>query len=167
LFRNVTKLTIDVDQEWSLECVQHLSTIVDLSQLDKLILNPDLNPTLIDQTTKNINILLGLTYNLNSLTIHPYFSSNSIANMDNICSIIPHHIKYLEITIKDLETMKMILDHHKHLWSLTLLAFFDQSMPWSEFITELINRKKDFVYWESYYSLRIWFDQTNNELCCR
>jgi hypothetical protein len=157
LFRNVTKLTIDVDQEWSSECVEYLSTIFDLSQLDKLILNPDLNPKLIHQTTDNINILLGLAYNLNTLAIHPYFSHDSIVIMENICAIIPHHIKYLEVTIKDIDTMKMILDHHKHLWSLTLLAFSDQLMPWSEFIDELINRKNDFVYWESYYSLRIWF----------
>lgn len=60
--------------------------------------------------------------------------------------------------------MKLILDHHPSLWSLTLLAFSDRSLPWSEFIEELIDRKKDFVYWESYYSLRIWFNPIKLEL---
>lgn len=162
MFRNVTKLTIDVDQEWSSECIQFLSTILDLSRLEKLCMNPDLNLRCFRNTVDNINILMGLVYNLNTLAIHPYSSCHNIKIIKNLCAIIPHHIKYLELTIKDIDTMKMILDHHQYLWSLTLLASSDQSMPWSQFIEELINRKKDFVYWESYYSLRIWFDYTKN-----
>jgi hypothetical protein len=151
-----------VDQEWSSDYVQYLSTLLDLSRLDKLSINPDLNTKSIHNTIENINILMGLVNNLNTLAIHPYSSYDGIIIIENICAIIPDHIKYLEVTVKDIDTMKMILDHHKHLWSLTLLASSDRSMPWSEFIEELINRKKDFVYWESYYSLRIWFDQTKN-----
>jgi hypothetical protein len=146
-----------VDQEWSSECIQYLSTLLDLSRLDKLTFNPDFNPTYIRNTLHNINILMELVYNLNTLALHPYSSYDSTIIMENICTIIPHHIKHLEVTIKDIDTMKIILDHHEHLWSLTLLASSDRSMPWSEFIEELINRKKDFVHWESYYSLRIWF----------
>jgi hypothetical protein len=151
-----------VDQEWSSECIQYLATLLDLSRLNKLTLNPDFNPKFIRNTIDNINILMGLVYNLNTLAIHPYASYDSILIIENICAIIPHHIKYLEVTIKDIDTMKMILDHREHLWSLTLLASSDGSLPWSEFIEELINRKKDFVYWESYYTLHIWFDQTKN-----
>ncbi|CAF3039806.1 unnamed protein product [Rotaria sp. Silwood2] len=162
LFRNLTKLTIDVDQEWSLECVEFLSKIIDLSRLDKITFNPDLNHKSIHNTLNSIQILMGLAYNLSTLAIHPYSSYDDVIDMENICSMIPYHIKYLEVTVKDINSMKMIVNHHEHLWSLTLLASSDRSMPWSDFIEELIDRKKDFVYWESYYSLHIWFGQTTN-----
>ncbi|CAF3599228.1 unnamed protein product [Rotaria sordida] len=155
-----SQLTIDVDQEWSKECVEFLSKIIDLSRLDKITFNPDLNPNSIHNTLNNIHILMKLAYNLSTLAIHPYSSYNDIINMEIICSMISHHIKYLELTIRDINSMKVILDHHEHLWSLTLLASSDRSTPWSDFIDELIYRKKDFVYWQSYYSLHIWFGQT-------
>ncbi len=163
MFCNVTKLAVDVDQEWSPECVQYLSTILDLSRLDKLVFNPYFNHIFIGNTLNSINILMGLAHNLSTLAIHPYSSYDGIVIMENICEIIPHHIKYLEVTVKDIESAKMILDRHQHLWSLTLLASSDRSMPWSEFIEELIDRRKDFVYWESYYSLHVWFGQTRNQ----
>ena len=157
-----TKLIIDVDQEWSPECIQHLSKILDLSRLDKIIFNPDFNQNSIRNTLDNINILLGLAYNLSTLAIHPYSSSDGIIIMQHICAIIPNHIKYLEVTVKDIDSMKMVLDHHEHLWSVTFIASSDRSLPWSDFIAELIDRRQDFVYWESYFSLRIWFGQTRH-----
>lgn len=159
LFRNLTKLTIDVDQEWSSECIRFLSNIVDLSRLEKITFNPDLNQQTIHNTSENILMLMAFAYNLNTLAIHPYSSYGNMVSMDIICSFIPRHIKHLEITVQDINDMRTILDHHERLWSLTLLAFSDRSIPWSEFVQELIYRKKDFVYWESYYSLRIWFGQ--------
>lgn len=165
MFRNIVKLTIDVDQDWSLDCIHYLSTIIDLTRVEKLIFNPDFHPELLRSTIDHIHTLLSLTKNLHTLAIHPFSSSNNPIHAEDICAIIPSHLKYLEMTIRDLESMKIILDHHhQHLWSLTLVAFSDRSLPWSEFLEELIHRKKDFVYWESYYSLRIWFNQTNNEL---
>ncbi len=153
-----------MDQEWSTECIQHLSKILDLSRLDKIIFNPDFNQNSIRNTIDNINILLGLAYNLSTLSIHPYSSDDGIVIMENICTIIPNHIKYLEVTVKDTDSMKMILDHHEHLSGLTFLASSHRSLPWSEFIEELINRRTDFVYWESYFSLRIWFGRTRHQL---
>ncbi|CAF4353459.1 unnamed protein product, partial [Rotaria sordida] len=70
-----------------------------------------------------------LAYNLSTIAIHPYSSSNDIINMEIICSMIPHHIKYLELTIRDINSMKIILDQHEQLWSLTLLASSDRSTP--------------------------------------
>ncbi|CAF4920996.1 unnamed protein product, partial [Rotaria sp. Silwood1] len=35
IFRNVTKLTLMIDQEWPIDSVEHLSTIVNLSTLQK------------------------------------------------------------------------------------------------------------------------------------
>lgn len=159
------KLTIDVDEDWSLDCIEYLSTIIDLSRIEKLTFNPDFHPQLFPSTLEHINTLLTLTTHLHTLVIHPFSSDDNTINPENLCALIPHRIKYLEVTIRDIETMKLILDHHPHLWSLTLLAFSDRSLPWSEFLEELTNRKKDFVYWESYYSLRIWFDQTIPFVC--
>ncbi|CAF1091508.1 unnamed protein product [Adineta ricciae] len=159
VFRNVTKLTIDVDQDWSINYVQHLSNIVDLSRMENFTFNPDLNPALIDGTIDSISTLMALSANLSTLAIHPYSSSSDGSMLiKELYNIIPHHIKYLEITIRDIDSMKMILDHHEHLWSLTLLASSDQALPWTEFIEELKNRKRDFTYWQSYYSLHIWLN---------
>lgn len=148
-----------MDQDWSINHVQHLSNIVDLSRLEKFTFNPDLNPALIDDTIDSINILMTLSTNLSTLAIHPYSSStDGSMMMQDLCNIIPHHIKHLEITIRDIDSIKMILDRHEHLWSLTLLASSDQSLPWAEFIEELKNRNSDFTYWQSYYSLHIWLN---------
>ncbi|CAM4789516.1 unnamed protein product [Rotaria magnacalcarata] len=146
LFRHLTKLTIDVDQEWSIECVEFLSKIIDLFLIDKITFNPDLNLKFIHNTLNNIFILMGLAYNLSTLAIHPYPSHDGIIDIENISSIIPCHIKYLEVVIKDIHSMKVILDHHEHLWSRTLLAYSDQSIPWSKFVEELVFRKNNFVY---------------------
>ncbi|CAF2071339.1 unnamed protein product [Rotaria magnacalcarata] len=146
LFRHLTKLTIDVDQEWSIECVEFLSKIIDLFLIDKITFNPDLNLKFIHNTLNNIFILMGLAYNLSTLAIHPYPSHDGIIDIENISSIIPCHIKYLEVVIKDIHSMKVILDHHEHLWSRTLLAYSDQSIPWSKFVDELVFRKNNFVY---------------------
>ena len=121
--------------------------------------NPDLNPALIDSTIDSISTLMALSPNLSTLVIHPYSSSSDGSMLiDELYNIIPHHIKYLEITIRDIDSMKMILDRHEHLWSLTLLASSDQALPWTEFIEELKNRNRDFTYWQSYYSLHIWLN---------
>jgi hypothetical protein len=163
LFHNVTNLTIDVDQEWSTECVQHLSTILDLSRLQKITFNPDFNHKSIRNTLDNINLLLKLACNISTLAIHPYSSYDGIIIMQNVSAIIPCSIKHLELTVKDIDSVKMILNgHDEQLWSLTLLASSDLSIPWTEFIEELIHKDKDFVYWESYYSLHIWFGQTKS-----
>jgi hypothetical protein len=152
-----------VDEEWSTACVEFLATILDLSRLDKITFNPDFNDKSIHNTMNNINILMGLAYNLSTLSIHPYSSDDDgVLTMENICSIIPHHIKYLEVTVKDLDSVKILLDRHKHLWSLTLLASCDRSLPWLQFIEMLTDSGRDFVYWESYYSLHIWFGKSIN-----
>ncbi|CAF3312663.1 unnamed protein product [Rotaria socialis] len=139
--RHLTKLTIDVGQEWRIEYVEFLSKIIDLSLIDKTTFNPDLDLKFIHNTLNNIFILMGLVYNLSTLAIYPYSSHDGIINIEDISSIIPRHIKYLEVAIKHIHGMKVILDHHEYLWSLTLLAYSDQSIPWSEFIEELVSKK--------------------------
>ena len=161
LFPHVTKLTIDVDQDWSTDSIQSLSSIIDLSKLETFTFNPDLNSPCIANTRQSMEILLALAFQLRSLAIHPYFADQdeSVA-MSCLCSMVPNHIEYLEVSVKNVAQMKLIFDaHHDHLTSLTFFASGDQSIPWSDFITLLHESKKDFTWWESYYSLRLWFSR--------
>ena len=160
----MTKLTIDVDDEWSVEYIHHLSTIVDLSKIDKIIFNPDIHHQSITNTVISINLLMKLASHLSSLTIHPYVSHyqseenpDDITFMQYICSMIPTNVKYLEISVRNIENMKLIFNHHRHhLWSLTFLAALNQSICWSEFIFLLHEKNENFTYWDSFYSLHIW-----------
>jgi hypothetical protein len=142
-----------------MDSIQSLSSLIDLSKLEKFTFNPDLNAQCIVNTRQSMEILLALACHLRSLAIHPYWVDHDESTaMLCLCSMIPNHIEYLEVSVKNITQMKIIFDHHhEHLTSLTFFASGDQSIPWSDFIALLVECKKEFTWWESYYSLRLWF----------
>ena len=148
-----------------MDYVQFLSTLVDLSRLDQISFNPDFTSANIDPTMECLQLLIKLAHHMSTLAIHPHLSyaEDEQSITDRICSIIPHHLKYLEVTVNNVNGMIQILDYHPQLCSVTFVAHDNQSLPWSDLINVLLSRKRDFVYWESYYSLRIWFGQSSNQ----
>ena len=142
-----------------MDSVEFLSTVVDLSRLDQISFNPDFTSANVDPSIECLQLLMKLAYNVSTLAIHPHLSyaEDERTITDKICSIIPHHLKYLEVTVNNLNSMIQILDRHPRLCSVTFVAHDNQSLPWSDLVDVLLSRKRDFVHWESYYSLRIWF----------
>lgn len=111
-----------------------------------------------------VRLLMRLAHNVSALAIHSNLSHADDERdvTDKISSIIPQHLKYLEVTVRSVNGMLQILDHHPVLCSVTFVAHGNQSLPWSELVNVLLDRRRDFVYWESYYSLRIWFNHSRH-----
>jgi hypothetical protein len=104
----------------------------------------------------NIGCLLQQAYNVHSLTLANSFCGNGLNGIiENLCSIIPDHVKHLDIYDIDLDDIKIVLERLKHLSSIAFVFFFD--MPFSP--TEIIgwlSQRIHFTYLVDNSSLSIW-----------
>jgi hypothetical protein len=138
------------------ESIEYLSTLIDLSQLTLLGLYINIDHCSVSNTMNDISRLLEQAYNVRSLILaNTFFVDGFNGIVDNLCSIIPHHIKHLDIYDMDLNNIKIVLTRLKHLSSVTFAFFFN--MPFSP--TEVIgwlSQRMDFTYLVDNSSLSIW-----------
>ncbi len=155
-------MTLTINGEWPSVSIEYLSTFIDLSQLTSLGLYINIDHCSVSNAISNIGHLLQQAYNVRSLILANSLYGSSFNGIgDNICSIIPHHIKHLDIYDMDLDNIKILLTRLKHLSSVTFVFFFD--MPFSP--TEIIgwlSQRIDFTYLVDNSSLSIWLGNNIN-----
>ena len=148
--------------EWSSDSNEFLSTLIDLSHLTTLELYVDFDHCLLSNTIKNIGYILEKTHNVRSLTLsNSCCRSNLNGIVEDFCSIIPHHVKHLDIYDIDLNDIKILLERLQHLSSVSFLFPFD--MPFSP--TEIVgwlSQRRDFTYLVDKSSMSIWLGQNIN-----
>jgi hypothetical protein len=106
--------------------------------------------------------LLEQTYNLRSLVIITNWLDETYAsNMENFCSMIPHHIKHLEIDIGIIGDMKIILLRLEHLLSVKF-RFVNQKIHWQTKIIRWLSERRDSTYYKDLSSLHIWLGKKNS-----
>ncbi len=141
---------------------EFLSTLFDLSHLTTLELYVDFDHCSLSNTIKNIGYLLKKTYNVHSLTLSNSFCRSNLNRIvENFCSIIPHHVKHLDIYDIDLDNTKILLERLQHLSSVSFVFFLD--MPFSP--TEIIgwlSQRRDFTYLIDKNCLSIWLGHNHN-----
>jgi hypothetical protein len=155
-------LTLTINREWSSDSIECLSTLIDLSHLTTLGLYVDFDHISVSNTINNIGYLFEQACNVRSLTLSNSFCSGNLnMKIEDLCSIIPHHVKHLDIYDMDLDDIKILLTRLKHLSSITFVFLFD--MPFSP--TEVIgwlSQRIDFTYLVDNCSLSIWLGNNIN-----
>jgi hypothetical protein len=158
LFHNLSKLRLQVNGEWPTSSPEFLSTLINLSCLNELVLDVDLTHESAPNTIASIRTLLERASNVRSLII-----TNPFTNMQSICLVVPRYVQHLEVSVDSVDNMRMILEQLKHLSSITFDLSLDLQNSISEIIEWLINEGRDFTYESSRYSLKLWLNKSMDE----
>jgi hypothetical protein len=122
----------------------------------------DFDHCLVLNTVTNIGYLLKRTYNVRSITLSNLICRRSLNGIvEKFCSIIPHHVKHLDLYDVDLDDIKILLERLKHLSSATFVFLIE--MPFSP--TEIIrwlSQRMDFTYLVDNSSLSVWLGNNCN-----
>ncbi|CAF1114501.1 unnamed protein product [Rotaria sordida] len=100
LFRNVTELTLTINQQWPIKSIEHLSTIVNLSNLQKVHLNFGCDCKFAVSLDVEMDTLFKRAWNLRSIQITCNDSERmKLITLNAICLKLPSHIKRLDTDI--------------------------------------------------------------------
>jgi hypothetical protein len=133
-FPNVTKLHIDFCPIISTDSINHLRSIFHITQLIEVNFESRCfcknNKDLLFAVIK----LIEQSSKLSSLTIHSrYWKSALYPFLNDLCSILPRQIKYLQIPIQKLEQVEIIFERCHYL---TVVKFATKRTKLSREITE-------------------------------
>ncbi|CAF4116130.1 unnamed protein product, partial [Rotaria sordida] len=117
---HVNELMLTVNEKWHLNTTEHLSKIVNLSNLQILWLDFRHECTFAVNLYTEMNTLLKRALNLHSLRIKCNKSERmKVITLNAICLNLPHYIKRLDTNITDLTDAKRILERAEHLSNVT------------------------------------------------
>ncbi|CAF3829472.1 unnamed protein product [Rotaria magnacalcarata] len=155
----MNKLLLLTDNEWPDDSSEYLSTFIDLSCIVELSISVDFDPKNISNTLSNITNLLKRTSNLQSLAI-----DTSSTNAENICLLVPHHTKHLQVTIQSIDEMKLIVERLKQLSSITFDMLHDINSFLPDFLTWLMEKRNQSTYRNDNGYFSIWFEKNNAQI---
>lgn len=172
---NVTKLRLIIDRTSHTDSIKHISTIVDLSIIEKLQLHFGFFYEYNADIDSGIESLLKLTSRLRSFELLRNFSDNTNkVPFDIVISKLPHHVKHLTVSIDSEGDAIAILERVNDLSSITFQG--NKVKQFEPYITEwLAQNYVDYTLqvqpfsrgldsWELQSpSLHIWFGQRTNE----
>jgi hypothetical protein len=91
---------------------------------------------------------------LHSLTI-----DSSSAKAENICLIVPETVKHLQVSVKNIEDMKIIIERFKYLSSVIFEHLNRAKILSTEFVPWLMENRDKSTYRIDEIYLCIWFDK--------
>jgi len=109
-------MTITLKDDWPLLSLQSLSMFIDISRISYMKVRSYYFNGYNQNTWMDFGTFMKQAHNLSSLIIDSSFDTyKSVRTIENIYSIVPRHVKHLEIPINDLNQIKMILERCQHL----------------------------------------------------
>lgn len=150
-FRQLNKLILCVDHQWPEGSMEHLSLFIDLSVITELSISIDFRP---EETFEYLADFLRRTSRLYSLII----DSTNI-DLDRLCAIIPENVKHLQVSVKNIEDMKMVIERLRPLNSLTFEYYNRSKIVSSEFPSWLEENRRQSTCRIDAMFMSIWFDQ--------
>ena len=156
IFCEVTRLTLNLDGRFPYTSLTYLQTIVDFSSLIHLSMKIfNHHATSNSPFTDCISSILKKTVNIQSLNITLIQIEERLVSSELICSIIPHSVKHLQISITNLQQMKKILERLHQLLSVTFYSpniskYYEEIKKW------IHSRRKDSLCREGLQSIQIW-----------
>ncbi len=95
--------------------------------------------------------------NLHSLTL-----DSPEATAENICLLVPDHVKHLQVTIQHIDDGKLIIEQLKFLSSVTFEVFHEIKCLSPEFLTWLMKKRNKSTYRNDKMFLNIWLGKMNS-----
>ncbi len=131
--------------------------------MEKLTLIDEFPQDFYPNTVISFIHLLKQLSNIHSLVITvTWLDEKYISNMEYFCSLLPHHIKHLEIDVKLIDDMKIILDRLEHLSSV-IFRKCNSEEHWQTDIKEWLSQRRNAIYDMEYDALHIWLDKKKSE----
>ena len=116
LFRKATKLHLDQMEDWPLVSLDSLSSIINLSQLVEIKLKSNFFRDYKMKILSAMTNFIQRAHNVSSLIIdNSSYRYRSNLTAENICLMVPRHVKYLEVSVRHFQDMKMIFERCQHL----------------------------------------------------
>ena len=162
LFRKATKLHLNHTKDWPLAPLNLLSAILDLSQLVEIKLKSNFFRDYKMALVREMATFIQRADNVSSLIItNSSYIHKSTLTAENICSMVPRHVKYLDVSVRHFQDMKMILERCRHLSS---VQFHIRSSKFSPKIVQWLAENTIYSrYRESERKLVIWLGGIKTE----
>jgi len=142
----VTEIDLQFCNDWPLISLQSLFVFIDISRIVHIQMSSNYLNEYNQNLFMDIKIFLEQAQNLFSLFIHSSFYRHKLdLTVENIHSILPHHVKYLQIPIDNLDQINMILQRCEN------LSIIEFDIEGVEFCKKVIN----------------WFDENTTDTTCR
>lgn len=163
LFPKVTEIELKCCNYWPASSLQSLSLIIDLSRIVVMKISGYNFHQYIQNIWMHISSFINQVHNLSSLIINSDLSiCDSSRMIENIHSIIPHHIKCLQIPIDNLNQIKPILERCENLSTIIFdiedVKFSNEIIQW--FAENTINTTFQAIY----RRVTVWLGRINIQL---
>jgi hypothetical protein len=136
LFPKVTEISLEFSEDWPLFSLQSLSIIIHISQIVQITLKSYYFDAYKEDTFIDISLFLEQANNLSSLIIQNSLNERKIPRIiENMLPIIPRQLKHLQISINNLDQIKMILGRCENLSTIK----FDIKSKFSKEIIQWFN----------------------------
>ncbi|CAF1271955.1 unnamed protein product [Rotaria sordida] len=168
MFRKLTKLKLIISDDWSLDSFQFVSTLIDLSHLVKIILIISSRGDFLQEMILNFFDLMKQARNVCSLEIfNRWHGISYFMNIENFCSIIPQHIKHLDIDIVNINDMKVILERLEQLSSVKFKFSFEKWIFAKEILEWISQKRNNSTHLKEMHYLSLWIGKKKNILPSR
>jgi hypothetical protein len=150
LFRNVNRFEVQINNRSSIESFRYLLSLIDFSHL----------------VAVKLDIISNTRTSVRDFGRQPSRRNNHVDNneynfnIENICSIIPRHVKQLDVTVKNVDEMITVLTQLKHLHTVVFRLAIDFPGRPQEILAWLQNKAIDYTYHYEYRYLSIWLGKT-------
>jgi hypothetical protein len=161
LFPTMKKLALIFNSNRSVGWIPFVSIFINLKTITHIGLGGSWILNTNSDIVTDIKSLLQQTCNVSSLNICASSSNRkSCLTADNICSMIPNHVRQLTVSIKNLNETTNVLERLEHLSSAKFL--FDETPCWNHFHEWFKTKKQKISYQTERFSLHVWFKKNDN-----
>ncbi len=159
MFSGLTKLTLTINNNFSNDSIDYLSTLIDLRKLDTLSLTLDLFLESFMNILSNFNNLLSRTCNVKSINLR--FANVALRKfieyIETVCPVLPCQVKHLTIDMDHKISIQTILDRFENFSSVTFRSTIKLSIEFDNIIEEFKQKERDFVYRKNLNYVSFWF----------
>ncbi|CAF3239928.1 unnamed protein product, partial [Rotaria sp. Silwood2] len=159
LFRKVKELQIEFKNNLPSHWALFISTLIDLATIVQIKFTGRSIYKARRNMRANIASLLQRTCCLTSLTIDYDSCIYNSWTAENICSMVPSHIKHLTVSIKNPDEIKLVLKRLPHLSSAQFRCGHTSS--WRKFIEWFEENKAGSRCRGNAYLMSLWLDKTS------
>ncbi|CAF3324838.1 unnamed protein product [Rotaria socialis] len=157
-YNRLTKLRLQIHENWPDGSLDLLSSFIDLSTITGLTLDVNIMENDSSNIAAGITALLQQASHIKSLVIISHTLS-----LHTICSIISHHIKHLQIPVTSIKDVTLILKQFDHLFSVSFTFRYKSIVSIKEITELLVTKGRDFTYHLTQFSLHLWLGMNKEE----